>query len=57
MWSFVQNKSDQRWLWHAIDHKTHKILAYHFGPRKDCAFKELKKKLENFDIDFYGVVA
>lgn len=22
MWSFVQSKSQQRWLWHAIDHNT-----------------------------------
>ena len=24
MWSFVGNKSNQRWLWHAIDHHTGK---------------------------------
>jgi insertion element IS1 protein InsB len=28
-------------------------LAYHFGPRKDVAFKALKEKLRQFDIDFY----
>ena len=22
MWSFVQSKKRQRWLWHAIDHET-----------------------------------
>lgn len=53
MWSFVQNKGKQRWLWHAIDHNTHEVLAYYFGPRKDYAFRELKKKLASFDIDFY----
>ena len=53
MWSFVQNKSKQRWLWHAIDHNTHEVLAYHFGPRKDYAFRELQRKLAIFDIDFY----
>ena len=53
MWSFVGKKSNQRWLWHAIDHNTHEVLAYHFGKRKDKAFKELQKKLSCFDIDFY----
>src|SRR4029453_18133737 len=27
MWSFVGSKSQQRWLWHAIDHHTGQILA------------------------------
>jgi len=53
MWSFVRNKQNQRWLWHAIDHHTHEVLAYHFGPRKDSAFKALKEKLSSFDINFY----
>ncbi len=53
MWSFVGKKSNQRWLWHAIVHNTHEILAYHFGKRTDKAFKALQKKLTCFDIDFY----
>ncbi len=53
MWSFVRNKTNQRWLWHAIDHNTHEVLAYHFGERKDTVFKALQKKLSGFDIDFY----
>ena len=40
MWSFVQNKSNQRWLWLAINHATGDILAYTFGKRKDAIFKE-----------------
>ena len=27
MWSFVGSKSQQRWLWHAIDHHTGQILS------------------------------
>jgi insertion element IS1 protein InsB len=27
MWSFVQKKANQRWLWHAIDHTTGVVLA------------------------------
>lgn len=50
MWSFVQNKGNQRWLWLAIDHNTHTVLAYTFGQRKDKVFRELKKMLEPFGI-------
>jgi IS1 family transposase len=35
MWSFVGNKGHPRWLWHAIDHHTGKVLAYVFGRRKE----------------------
>ena len=41
MWSFVGSKSQQRWLWHAIDHRTGQILAYVFGSREDAVFVEL----------------
>jgi insertion element IS1 protein InsB len=40
MWSFVKSKSNQRWLWLAIDHSNGVILAYTFGKRKDEVFKE-----------------
>jgi hypothetical protein len=30
-WSFVGNKSNQRWIWYAIEHSTNIILAYVFG--------------------------
>lgn len=53
MWSFVQNKSNQRWLWLAVDHNTGDILAYTFGKRKDCVFKELKTMLKPFGISVY----
>src|SRR5712691_904197 len=35
MWSFVGNKGNPRWLWHAIDHHTGTVLAYVFGRRKE----------------------
>ena len=50
MWSFVGKKENQRWLWHAIDHKTGKVLVYVFGRRKDEVFKKLKKLLKPFGI-------
>jgi insertion element IS1 protein InsB len=45
-WSFVGNKSNQRWLWYAVDHATNIVLAYVFGKRKDEVFKALKALLE-----------
>ena len=59
MWSFVQRKKNQRWLWHAIDHQSGKVLAYVLGRRQDAAFLKLKVLLEPFGImkyytDYWG---
>ena len=32
-WSYVGKKSNQRWLWYAVDHATNTVLAYVFGKR------------------------
>ena len=53
MWSFVARKSNPRWLWHAIDHRTGKVLAYVFGRRKDDVFLKLKELLVPFGITKY----
>ena len=53
MWSFVGSKSQQRWLWHAIDHYTGQILAYVFGPREDETFLQLKVLLAPFGITHF----
>ena len=53
MWSFVQRKKNQRWLWHARDHHSGKVLAYVFGRRQDEAFLKLKALLEPFGITRY----
>jgi insertion element IS1 protein InsB len=50
MWSYVGKKANQRWLWHAIDHHTGKVLAYVFGRRQDDVFLRLKALLEPFGI-------
>ena len=50
MWSFVQNKSNQRWLWLAICHETRDVLAFVFGKRKDKVFLQLRNLLEPFGI-------
>ena len=54
MWSYVGNKDNPRWLWHAIDHSSGKVLAYVFGRRKVMVFLELKQLLEPLGISrFY----
>ena len=50
MWSFVGSKSQQRWLWHAIEHYTGQVLAYVFGTREDHVFLELQALLKPFGI-------
>jgi len=53
MWSFVGNKGHPRWLWHAIDHHTGKVLAYVFGRRTDDVFLQLKALLAPFGLTRY----
>lgn len=53
MWSFVGKKKNQRWLWHAIDRRSGKVLAHTFGRRTDEVFLQLKKLLEPFGIQKY----
>jgi insertion element IS1 protein InsB len=50
MWSYVGKKANQRWLWHAIDHHTGKVLAYVFGRRQDDVFLRLQALLAPFGI-------
>ena len=54
MWSFVQGKAQQRWLWHVIDHSTGVVLAYAFGSRADEVFVSLRTLLKPFGlVHFY----
>jgi insertion element IS1 protein InsB len=53
MWSFVKRKKAPRWLWHAIDHRSGKVLAYVFGRRQDEVFLKLQGLLEPFGITRY----
>lgn len=54
MWSFVESKQQQRWLWHAIDHDTGEVLAYVLSNHQDSAFVQLKALLAPFGImQFY----
>jgi insertion element IS1 protein InsB len=42
MWSFVEAKATERWLWHALDPRTGRVLAYVVGTRKDAVFLKLR---------------
>jgi len=53
MWSFVGTKETARWLWHAIDHHTGRVLAYVVGTRKDAVFLKLKAVLAPLGITHY----
>ncbi len=53
MWSFVGTKKRARWLWHAIDHHTGRVLAYVVGTRKDAVFLKLRALLARFGIIRY----
>jgi insertion element IS1 protein InsB len=54
MWSFVRQKAQQRWLWHAIDPQRGTVLAYVLGSHTDTVFLQLKQLLAPFGISrFY----
>lgn len=51
MWSFVHDKSQQYWLWWAIDHNTGDPLAFCFGTREHKHVDELLELLSAFQIN------
>ena len=53
MWSFVGAKKRARWLWHALDHRTGRVLAYVLGARQDAVFLKLRALLAPFGITRY----
>ena len=53
MWSSVRSKANPRWLWHAMDHYTGKVLASVFGRRQDDVFLQLQQLLDPFGITRY----
>ena len=50
MWSFVHDKSQQYWLWWAIDHETREPLAFCFGTREYKFLDELLVLLQPYRI-------
>ena len=52
-WSFVGNKSNQRWTWYAVERNSGVILAWHNGKRRDRDFWVLWLMLAQFPIVRY----
>jgi insertion element IS1 protein InsB len=50
MWSYVGDKDNPRWLWHALDHESGKVLAYVVGDHTDTVFLQLQTLLEPVGI-------
>ena len=50
MWSYCHNKSNQLWLWWAVEHETNTPLAYTFGTREHKYLDELLALLKPFPI-------
>ncbi len=53
MWSFVGAKGTARWLRHALDPHTGRVLTYIVGTRKDAVFLKLRALLAPFGITRY----
>ena len=49
-WSYVGNKTNQRWLWYAIDAATGCVLSFVFGRRQDAVCEQLISNLKAFNI-------
>ena len=49
-WSYVARKTNQRWLWYAIDAATGCILSFVFGRRKEEVCAQLIANLRVFNI-------
>jgi insertion element IS1 protein InsB len=50
MWSYSVSKSNQVWLWWAIDHLSSSPVAFWFGSREAGNFKRLQKLLAPLNI-------
>lgn len=45
LWSFVQNKGQQRWLWVVLCRRTRQIVAYYLGDRTHASCLKLWQRL------------
>ena len=50
MRAVVRRKKEPRWLWHAVERRSGKVLAYVFGRRQDDVFLKWKTLLEPLGI-------
>ena len=45
VWSFVQKKSNKRWLWIALNRRTRQIVAYVIGDRSEKTCRKLWERI------------
>lgn len=45
VWSYVHDKSQERWLWTAISRRTRQIIAWSLGDHSRETFKQLLRKM------------
>ena len=54
MWSFVQKKKKKVWILYAYCSDSKEILAVTMGKRNKARIKDLLKRLQNIEIDFFA---
>lgn len=52
-WSFVENKSNQRWTWYAMEKHSGLIVAWHNGKRTDEDLEKLLNLMKDIPISRY----
>ena len=50
MWSFVEKKKNQSWLWYAFSPKTKQVIGYVRGRRTDAVCAQLLAKLSSCQV-------
>lgn len=45
LWSFVQRKSNQQWVWLALDVETHQVIAFYVGDRSRKSARKLWNRM------------
>lgn len=53
MWSFVDNKKQQHWLWYAWEPRLKRIVAHAFGRHSKKTLCNLLKLLVGFKVTFW----
>ena len=52
-WSYVGNKSQQRWLWYAWSPHFKRIFTYALGPRDDATLRTLLGRVKRFNFRLF----
>ena len=47
MWSFVQKRKNQQWLWMVLCRRTRQVVAYYIGDRSKKSCKKLWERIPN----------